>query len=150
LAEIVVREATPADIPLVAGFRYDEDSPDPSGRDAFVADFVAWVAAHPSFHCIVAFDGAEVVGMSWLVEQPRVPGVDNFERAGGDIQTVFVSPEYRNSGIGARMLAVIEELTGSLGLVRVTVQASSRAIPFYERAGYVVPPRVRMRTPPSR
>ncbi len=146
-SEVVVRAAIPADIPGIAGFRWDEDSDDASGRDAFVADFVAWVAAHPEFHCVVALDDRRVVGAAWLVVQPRVPGVHAFDRAGGDIQSVFVLPEYRGKGIGARMLVVIAELTASLGLARVTVHASTRAIPFYQRAGYDVTPKLLARTP---
>jgi GNAT superfamily N-acetyltransferase len=111
--------------------------------DEFAADFVAWAVNHPEHHCVVARDGADpaggrIVGMAWLAVLPRVPSLISFDRAGGDIQCVYVSPENRNEGIGAAMIQRIVELAGQLGLMRVTVHSSGRAIPVYDRAGFSV------------
>jgi GNAT superfamily N-acetyltransferase len=106
--------------------------------DGFAADFIAWTASHPEHHCVVAREGdGSVVGMAWLAELPRVPSPISFDRAGGDIQSVYVSPDNRNEGIGAAMIQRIVELAGQLGLMRVTVHSSGRAIPVYARAGFI-------------
>jgi GNAT superfamily N-acetyltransferase len=109
--------------------------------DEFAADFIDWAASHPEHHCVVARDdtdrdGSRIVGMAWLAELPRVPSPISFDRAGGDIQSVYVSPDNRNEGIGAAMVQRIVELAGQLGLMRVTVHSSGRAIPVYARAGF--------------
>ena len=147
MAEIEVRVANAADMPGVAGFRWDEGSQDGEGRAQFVADFVSWAVANPNHHCIIALDGRAIVGMAWLAVLPRVPGVGNFHRAGGDIQTVFVLPEYRRRGIGAALLSRIENLTTDGGLSRVTVHSSTMGIPLYERAGFSVTPKLLSREP---
>jgi GNAT superfamily N-acetyltransferase len=106
--------------------------------DEFAANFIDWATSHPEHHCVVAREGAgRVVGMAWLAVLPRVPGPISFDRAGGDIQSVYVSPDNRNEGIGAAMIQRIVELAGQLGLMRVTVHSSGRAIPVYGRAGFI-------------
>jgi GNAT superfamily N-acetyltransferase len=144
-----VRLAAAADLLDVAALRWAQERGVQDVRlgqavidfDEFAANFIAWAASHPEHHCVVARDGADpgggrVVGMAWLAELPRVPSPISFDRAGGDIQSVYVSPENRNEGIGAAMIQRLVELAVQLGLMRVTVHSSGRAIPVYERAGF--------------
>jgi GNAT superfamily N-acetyltransferase len=150
-----IRLAAAADLLDVAALRWAQERGVQDVRvgqavtdfDEFAADFIAWAASHPEHHCVVAREGAgregadpdggRVVGMAWLAELPRVPSPISFDRAGGDIQSVYVSPDNRNEGIGAAMVQRIVELAGQLGLMRVTVHSSGRAIPVYGRAGFI-------------
>jgi GNAT superfamily N-acetyltransferase len=146
MAEIEVRDATAHDLSSIAALRWMEDAPDgQSGSAAFVTEFVRWAGEHPDHHCVIALDGRAVVGMAWLAVLPRVPGVGTLHRAAGDIQTVFLLPEYRNQGTGTRMLARIGALARELGLMRVTVHSGTRAIPLYERAGFASFPQLMAR-----
>jgi GNAT superfamily N-acetyltransferase len=143
VSEIEVRVATADDLPAVAEFRWVEDSESPQpamAHDAFVTEFVAWVLAHPGYHGVIALDGVQVVGMAWLAAVPRIPSALRFDRAGGDVQSFFVLPEYRDSGLGTAILRRLVDLARELGLTRVTVQSSRRAIPLYNRAGFELKP----------
>jgi GNAT superfamily N-acetyltransferase len=143
VSEIEVRVATAADLPAVAEFRWSEDAESGTpalGRDQFVPDFVTWAADNPDYHCVAAFDGGRIVGAAWLARVPRVPGANKFDRAGGDVQSFFVLPDYRNSGVGTAILRRLVDLARELGLTRVTVQSSRRAIPLYSRAGFELKP----------
>jgi GNAT superfamily N-acetyltransferase len=149
-----IRLAAAADLLDVAALRWAQERGVQDVRvgqavvdfDEFAANFIDWTTRHPQHHCVVARDGAgrddtdrdggRVVGMAWLAVLPRVPSPISFDRAGGDIQSVYVAPENRNEGIGAAMVQRIVELAGQLGLMRVTVHSSGRAIPVYARAGF--------------
>ena len=149
--ELEVREATPQDFASIAALRWIVDAQARRGGSAqFVSDFVRWANEHPDHHAVIALDGRAVVGMAWLAVLPRVPGVGTFERAAGDIQTVFLLAEYRGKGVGTRMMKRIQELASELGLVRVTVHSSQRATSLYERAGFAVDPVLLSRDAPAR
>ncbi len=71
---------------------------------------------------------------------PGAPTPDAFQRASGDVQSVFVGPEHRNKGIGGRLTEAVLALARELGVERVTVHSSGS--PVYERAGFTVSPRL--------
>lgn len=80
--------------------------------------------------------------MAWLATTPRVPTPVALRRATGDVQSVFVVPEHRNSGVGSRLIEAVLALARELGLERVTVHSRIRAVAVYERAGFAVSPRL--------
>jgi putative acetyltransferase len=55
---------------------------------------------------------------------------------GIELATFFVLPEYQGQGIGTRLLAAIEQRARSLGITRITVDASLTGAAFYARNGY--------------
>ncbi|WP_085368482.1 GNAT family N-acetyltransferase [Leifsonia sp. NCR5] len=137
-----VRIASASQLLDVGGLRWDSllengGSPDES-RDVFSERFAEWGGAHTSTHtcfAAVASDGI-VIGMAWLAITQRVPSARAFDRAFGDVQCVYVVPELRNSGIGARLVRAVLERAADLGLEPVTVHSSAGAVPFYRRAGF--------------
>ncbi|MEU5722929.1 GNAT family N-acetyltransferase [Micromonospora sp. NPDC047738] len=78
----------------------------------------------------------EAVGMAWLMVADRVPTPARRHRRSGDVQSVYVVPELRDSGIGAALLEAVLAEAGGLALEHVTVHASDRAVRFYERLGF--------------
>lgn len=138
---IEIRTASAADLAAAAELRRQMESErrrvDP--HDGFVAAFVAWAAEQaPTHRCLVAVSGEAVIGMAWLAVTPRVPTPRSHRRAAGDLQSVYVVPEHRGRGVGSRLIEAVLALAGELGLERVTVHSSSRAITAYERAGFAV------------
>jgi len=139
--QVTIRKATPVDAAALATFRWgprsEEDAETGTGRAEFVASFSAWLVEHLPTHLpfVAELDGA-VVGMAWLAVAERVPSVDRRYRRFGDVQSVYVVPELRNSGIGAALLREVLAEARRLGLEHVTVHSSDRAVPFYERVGF--------------
>ena len=72
--------------------------------------------------CLVAESDQQLVGTAAL---------DGIELA-----TFFVLPEYQGQGIGARLLAAIEQRARALGITHITVDASLTGAAFYARMGY--------------
>ncbi|SDM28768.1 GNAT family N-acetyltransferase [Allokutzneria albata] len=111
--------------------------------DEFVPRFVAWARESESSHrCMVLVRGDVVMGMAWLAITPRVPHPRAFERASGDVQCVYVSPDERDRGLGGRLIEAVLSWARDLGLERVTVHSSDRAVPAYARYGFEASPRL--------
>lgn len=145
---MIVRPARIDDLSAVADLRWrwtlesNKETP-VTTREQFEAHFVAWAQANAASHtCFVLLRAAKVIGMAWLAVTERVPTPAALHRAAGDMQCVYVVPEERNSGLGSLLVDAVHELATELGLERVTVHSSSRAVSAYARRGYEVSPRL--------
>jgi GNAT superfamily N-acetyltransferase len=139
--------ATIADHEAVAGLRWrwtaERHGPPDIDRDEFVRGFAAWAREHADSHrCLVAVHGDEIVGMAFLAIVARVPRPPELTRASGDVQCVYVTPERRDRGIGGRLIDAVLRLGAELGLERVTVHSSPRAVTAYRRHGFAVVPQL--------
>ncbi|WP_439386739.1 GNAT family N-acetyltransferase [Amycolatopsis lexingtonensis] len=145
MTAIEVRPARPAELEAVARLQWrwvaEQDGPPAADRDGFVREFAAWAREHADTHrCLVVVRDDEVIGMAFLAITARVPTPMAFSRAAGDVQSVYVVPEARDSGVGGRLIDATLALAAELGLERVTVHSSARAIPAYERHGFARSP----------
>lgn len=81
-----------------------------------------------------------VIGMSWLAITQRVPHPRAFERISGDVQCVYVVPDERDRGLGGKLIEAVLAWARDLGLARVTVHSSDRAVSAYSWHGFEVSP----------
>ncbi|MDR6970585.1 GNAT family N-acetyltransferase [Leifsonia shinshuensis] len=141
MGEIEIRAANPDEWEAVGGLRWDSvtefGGEALDSREEFAARFAEWAAQHRDRHeCLVAVADGAVVGMMWLARVDRVPSARAFDRSSGDLQCAYVVPELRNAGVGGRLIDAVVERARELGLERVTVHSSPRAVPVYERHGF--------------
>ncbi|WP_298181253.1 GNAT family N-acetyltransferase [Saccharomonospora sp.] len=145
--DVIIRPAVSADLPAVAALRWEwllenGDSPAVS-HEEFVEHFVAWARENaPTHRCLVLVRGDVVIGMAWLALVQRVPTPQSPTRRSGDVQCVYVVPGERASGFGGRLIDAVLALAGELGVERVTVHSSFRAISAYCRHGFNASPRL--------
>lgn len=105
--------------------------------------FVAWARENTSSHCCTVLVREDVVvGMAWLAVLARVPSPRALQRASDDLQCVYVLPGERDGGLGGRLIDAVLDRARELGLERVTVHSSPRAIPAYCRHGFESSPRL--------
>ncbi|MET9575787.1 GNAT family N-acetyltransferase [Streptomyces massasporeus] len=147
MENISIRAARPAELAAVAGLRWEwlveNGSEDLGEPDDFVRHFVAWAEENARTHrCTVVVRDDRVIGMAWLAVVQRVPTPRSPRRASGDLQCVYVVPEARDGGLGGRLFRAVLDGARELGLERVTVHSSSRAIPAYARSGFEESPRL--------
>ena len=144
-----VERAAPTDVPALARLVWlDTTGEEPADLTAFAAELASWWA-DGSHTCVVARVDDEVVGMAWVALVPRVPRPGAVRRWSADLQTVYVLPEHRGRGLGGALVAAAVEEAGRLGAARVTVHSGRRAVPLYERLGFVSSPQLRQVTPGS-
>ncbi|MEU7144146.1 GNAT family N-acetyltransferase [Nocardia sp. NPDC046473] len=110
-------------------------------QEEFTESFVAWAQANRSSHrCLVLVEDAVVIGMAWLAIYQRVPSVGTSQRLSGDVQSVYVVPDRRDSGLGSELIDAVVRLADELGLQPLTVNSSTKAVNAYIRRGFVTSP----------
>lgn len=151
MPDMTVRPASCADLPTVARLRWrwvaeENGATDVLGEDEFVETFVAWAADRSDTHrCFVAERDGVVLGMAWLALTARVPSPRAPHRLSGDLQCVYVVPDARDQGLGTRLVEAVVTEADRLGVERVVVHSSQRAVPAYDRAGFASDERLRHR-----
>lgn len=115
---MIVRLATADELPALLALRHEvfvlgQDVPEELEHDP----------ADPGYdHAIALVDG-EVVGTGRLLPD-------------GTIGRMAVAESARGRGIGAAVLAVLEQRARDLGLAQVDLHAQVHAVGFYDKAGY--------------
>ncbi|WP_328606359.1 GNAT family N-acetyltransferase [Amycolatopsis sp. NBC_00345] len=140
-----VRAARLAELEAVAALRWrwvaEQDGLPDGGLAEFVREFTAWARENAATHrCLVLLRDEQLIGMAFLAITARVPTPRVFSRASGDVQCVYVVPEARDSGLGGLLIDAVLHLAAELGLERVTVHSSTRAVRAYERHGFAGSP----------
>ena len=136
-----VRRAVAGDGGLLAELRWswrtEEGDEIGTEKAEFSAAFCRWLADRAKTHAAFLAEWSRAaVGMAWLATVERVPGPGVWRRLAGNLQSVYVLPEYRNRGLGAALvLAALEEAV-SLGFDYVYVHPSTKAVPLYRRLGF--------------
>jgi GNAT superfamily N-acetyltransferase len=143
---VTIRRGTAEDAPTLARLRWrwrNEERDEPGGdREVFLDYFQSWMIDHLATHLpFVAEVDGRLSGMAWLNLGERVPSPMRPDRRMGDVQSVYVVPEVRNTGVGAVLLAAILDEARNRELELVTVHSAERAVPFYLRCGFKDAPR---------
>ncbi|WP_285038046.1 GNAT family N-acetyltransferase [Plantibacter sp. lyk4-40-MEA-4] len=139
--EVEIRVATPADAAGLAELKLLMSPPAAPLADweraLFAHDLVSWIAVDPDSRvCLVAVVDDRVVGMAWLVVFSRAPNIGALRRLTGDVQSVFVRPEFRGRGIAGRLIDGLLDAARARDIGRVSVSANEDAAPVYLRAGF--------------
>ena len=97
----------------------------------------AWMRDNAATHtALVAVDGDRVVGMAWLARLARLPNPGQARRDHGDLQTVYVLPEYRDRGVGSALVAAVVNEARRRGMHFLTVRSGTRSQIVYQRLGF--------------
>lgn len=139
---IAVRRADYADAADAAALvmLLDAYASDPAGGGEPLSDFaktnlVPALAARPQAFSILAFDGAQPVGLVNCIE-----GFSTFKcRPLVNVHDVAVLASHRGRGIAEQMLALAETIARERGAVKMTLEVLSGNVPavkLYTRIGY--------------
>ena len=124
----IIRRATDADAPAVARlFLRSFKTTYPSFREVHTdAETAAWIATEviPKEEAWVVESATEGV-VGWMVLGP------------GELEHLYLAPEWVGRGLGDRLMALAKERQPA-GLRLYTFQVNARACRFYERHGFVV------------
>ena len=136
MAEIHVRLTGPDDIPAIAALRAQWTG---AASDATFERHVAgWVAAEGDRRLVfLATLGGTPAGMASMLEYHRMPRPGRLHSRWGYVGNMFVREDLRNQGIGSILLAAVVAESEARGYARLVLSPTERAVPFYERAGFV-------------
>ena len=136
--EVIVRVVGAGDVPALAALRARWS--DATADAAFEARMGEWLASEGERRTTwLAWVGAEAVGMASMLEYRRMPRPGRPDSRWGYVSNMFVRDEARNRGVGAALLAAVIAAADERGYARLVLSPSERALPFYRRAGFIVP-----------
>jgi GNAT superfamily N-acetyltransferase len=70
------------------------------------------------------------------VDDNVIVGFGNLNQDSGEIEAVYVAPEYVRRGVGRKILQALESVARDVGLTILRLSSSLNAVQFYEIAGY--------------
>jgi GNAT superfamily N-acetyltransferase len=131
-ASFTVRPAEESDVPEI--FRVHGESIRALCRDRYAErEITAWIAFRPPEAYRTAFVSREL----FVAERGgRIVGFGQLDPRRGEIEACYVSPDAVRSGIGAALIARMEEEARGRGHAIVHLNATLNAEPFYARMGY--------------
>jgi len=132
-----VRVAGAADADALAALRASWSG---GNEPDFEERVAAWLAAEGDRRTtwLAALDGVPV-GMASMLEYRRMPRPGRPDSRWGYVSNMFVREDVRNRGVGSALLTAVIAAADERGYVRLVLSPSERSIPFYARAGFVVP-----------
>ncbi len=130
---VTIRPASPTDGPTVYDFLCDLEN-QPLDRSVFDAIFARNLAT-PTVYYRVAEQAGEVIGFISC----HVQYILHHTGLVGEIQELYVRPDYRNLRIGRQLVAALEAELAPVGLASLEVttnQQRADAIRFYESLAF--------------
>jgi GNAT superfamily N-acetyltransferase len=140
-----IRPATPADAGELAALRYEfRAALDPSQEPAetFQQRCASWMAsrlAAGAWRCWVAEREGRIVGTVWLFSIEKLPNPVAEAEHYGYVSNLYVRPECRGSGLGARLLATVLETCEAERCDAVFLWPTARSRSLYLRHGFAEP-----------
>jgi GNAT superfamily N-acetyltransferase len=137
--DLLVRAATPADASAIAELRALWSAGGAAGPH-FARDVAQWLQEDGERRTtwLAERDGV-AVGLVSLFEYRRMPKPGRPASRWGYLSNMFVREEARNQGVGSALLDAVIATADERGYARLVLSPAERALPFYERAGFVVP-----------
>ncbi|MDQ1111560.1 GNAT superfamily N-acetyltransferase [Microbacterium testaceum] len=137
-----LRLASFSDVESLTDLRFEWDQPGMSPAEDERANFARrfarwWQEAESRSACAVAEVDGQLIGAAWLLIHERVPNPSHFDRAAGDIQSVYVRPAYRRAGIGRGLVRVLLAEGQRRAISRFTVESNDHALRLYQEEGFV-------------
>jgi GNAT superfamily N-acetyltransferase len=141
--EVIIRELTEADYPILADFLYHAifvppgEEPPPrdiiNNPDVFI--YIKDFDSQEGDCGMVAVQDGKIVGAAWT---RIIPAYGHIDEKTPELAT-SVLPEYRGRGIGTKLMERLVELLRERGYRRTSlaVQQKNAAVRFYHRLGYV-------------
>jgi GNAT superfamily N-acetyltransferase len=134
---LVVRIAEADDVRALASLRARWSEGEEPGFEERMAEWLEAEGERRTTWLALLDDVA--VGMASLFEYRRMPRPGRDASRWGYLSNMFVLAAFRDRGIGAALLDAIVTTADERGYARLVLSPSERALPFYRRAGFVVP-----------
>lgn len=133
-----IRESRPGDMPGLAALRATwaaEQDPALKEDPGFDAAFMDWMEANPRKFFVADHDG-ELVGMLNLMIFERMPKPGTETSCWVYLGNAYVLPNFRNAGIGGRLVETSIRFSQSIKAVRIVLSPSAESRDFYARLGF--------------
>jgi ribosomal protein S18 acetylase RimI-like enzyme len=143
MVPLVIRKATSTDIDLVVASRLGflsemrgQDYEQPADLEVETRSFFVAEGAAGRLHTWIATEDNEFVGIVSVLVQPRPPRPEDLRNKEGYIMNMYVSPPYRQRGIGNQLLKHCLSSGPQLGIRNFVLHASDEGRHLYDLNGF--------------
>jgi GNAT superfamily N-acetyltransferase len=136
--------AGPEDAALLARLRYElrsELDPPTEDKAAFLRRCTPWMAdqiKRQTWYCWLAVMDEVAVGTLWLQLVEKLPNPVGHRDFHGYVSSVYVVPEFRNSGIGSALLQACIAEAEARRVDALFLWPTERSRALYQRHGFAV------------
>lgn len=116
---------------------YGEHNLDGVDKDQFLAEFVAFLQSDSHYRIFVADDGGRIASAMFVCEIPKLPKPNGRAQSVAYLTNVYTRSEYRNHGIGTRLLEHIKQYLTARQCELVFAWPSDHSVNWYERNGFL-------------
>ncbi|CAI1146114.1 MULTISPECIES: GNAT family N-acetyltransferase [Serratia] len=142
--EIKFRKSITDEWPILADLRWalcsdDGETEQPIDRTLFTERFIKKIKELEAVGNLINFvaeKDAELIGVISLFLVNKIPSPDEINGSWGYVTNVYVKPEYRNHGVGNKLLNFVKDQASGNGYELLAVWPSERSYPFYKREGF--------------
>ena len=92
--------------------------------------------AHPEYRVYVAAQGDTLAAAMFVYVIPKVPKPGGHAQSIAYLTNVYTLPEWRNQGVGTRLLQAIEQALAAQRCELLFAWPSERSVPWYARNGF--------------
>ena len=100
-------------------------------------DFLRHSLMNGDWSCWVAEDEGEIVSQIFIRRIRKIPKPEKLNAQYGYVSNVYTRPDYRAKGIGKQLMEHVKWWADENKLEFLILWPSKRAVPFYEREGFV-------------
>lgn len=105
-------------------------------KDAFIAEFIAFLATHQEYRIFVACDGKRIASAMFVYCIPKTPKPQRTAKSIAYLTNVYTRKEYRNKGIGTELLQAIKERLAKEHCEMLFAWPSANSVNWYLRNGF--------------
>lgn len=144
---MIYRKAQPADYLQLAEMKWlhcQEDDADygesnlaGADRDAFLAEFAAFLERDDIYEIYCACEGERIASAMFAALIPKVPKPGRSAAYIAYLTNVYTRKEYRNQGVGTALLGYIQEQPAAWNCELIFVWPSEKSVPWYQRNGFL-------------
>jgi GNAT superfamily N-acetyltransferase len=140
----LIRPATPADAPALAGLRYEfrtAIATPHEPRAAFLARCSGWMEqrireTESGWRCWLATDGDDPAGNVWIYNLPKIPNPVAEPEAHAYITNLYVRQALRGHGVGGRLLGAALDWCRAQPIDSVILWPTPESRSLYSRHGF--------------
>lgn len=117
-------------------FDYGEHNLDGADKAAFLAEFTEFLRADSHYRIYVADDGGMIASAMFVCLIPKIPKPNGHAKYIAYLTNVFTRGEYRNRGIGTRLLTFIKDDLTACHCELLFAWPSDNSVNWYARNGF--------------
>lgn len=115
---------------------YKEHNLEGVSKDSFILEFVSFLKSSQGYRALVAEEKGRILSAMFVYLIPKLPKPNGKSRYIAYLTNVYTIKEYRNMGIGARLIEFIKEWLFSQKCELIFVWPSDNSVKWYLRNGF--------------